>query len=473
MSESSRKRPRSPTGGEAAAKPARRARKSRFAPATTAPAPTRTPRSKAEIAAAAAAAVAKSLATAKAQAAAAAAAQTAAARSVSAKNAASIAQAAADALAKAQRNQKIQAALASIQNAKLLAGSTGVAPTGKLVLDNLGRQVDQSGRVLGFQAVATLAANRSNAKSRRRSAILNPYMSGMGAGASATGANAAPPGISDGSGADNGDKDDAAPADANAPFDPRMAGGNRPGGRRRAGLKFAEQGKFIKQAASQRAREAREAAIELAHGPGSRHAPRVHAELDGAAAATGNANLVAVGRRRDALPSKPSTRTPAVEWWDIEFLPAEVRKERKEAVKAKAKPPAISYDQCAPEHCVTLSSGLIELPVPVAPINQDNGPTAVPLMLTKKERKRLRRQTRAERLKEQQDKVALRLIPPPAPKVKLKNMMLVRGNDAVMDPTQVEAQVRAEMEKRQRNHEMRNLARSVVCSAPVPARNCV
>jgi hypothetical protein len=103
----------------------------------------------------------------------------------------------------------------------------------------------------------------------------------------------------------------------------------------------------------------------------------------------------------------------------------------------------------------------VEHPVPIQPTIDVNAPRAMPLMLTKKERKRIRRQRRAEREKEKQDKVRLGLLPPPAPKVKISNLMRVLGSEAVADPTKIENEVRKQMEERQRNHDMRNLARKL------------
>jgi U4/U6 small nuclear ribonucleoprotein PRP3 len=71
-------------------------------------------------------------------------------------------------------------------------------------------------------------------------------------------------------------------------------------------------------------------------------------------------------------------------------------------------------------------------------------------MLTKLERKKLRRQTRNEAQKETQEKIRLGLQPPPEPKVRMANLMRVLGNEAVQDPTKVEAHVRAQMAKRQK-----------------------
>jgi U4/U6 small nuclear ribonucleoprotein PRP3 len=118
-----------------------------------------------------------------------------------------------------------------------------------------------------------------------------------------------------------------------------------------------------------------------------------------------------------------------------------------------------TYSELAIGHSKTVA--YVEHPVPIQPAIDINAPRAMPLMLTKKERKRIRRQRRAEREKEKQDKVRLGLLPAPAPKVKISNLMRVLGERAVADPSMVEKEVREQMEARQRNHDMRNLARKL------------
>ena len=83
------------------------------------------------------------------------------------------------------------------------------------------------------------------------------------------------------------------------------------------------------------------------------------------------------------------------------------------------------------------------------------------MFLTKKERKKLRRQNRREAWKEKQDKIRLGLLPPDEAKVKMSNLMRVLGNEAVLDPTKVEASVREQMAKRLANHEKMNAERKL------------
>ncbi|KAF8933629.1 hypothetical protein BGZ52_007154 [Haplosporangium bisporale] len=67
-------------------------------------------------------------------------------------------------------------------------------------------------------------------------------------------------------------------------------------------------------------------------------------------------------------------------------------------------------------------------------------------------RKKLRRQRRRELLKEKQDKIRLGLLAPDAPKVKLANMMRVLGQEAVLNPTEIEMRVRQQMAERLQTH---------------------
>ncbi|NXN82143.1 PRPF3 protein, partial [Bombycilla garrulus] len=106
-------------------------------------------------------------------------------------------------------------------------------------------------------------------------------------------------------------------------------------------------------------------------------------------------------------------------------------------------------------------TNLVEHPVLLnSPVDSDT-PVTLGVYLTKKEQKKLRRQTRREAQKELQEKVRLGLMPPPEPKVRISNLMRVLGTEAVQDPTKVEAHVRAQMAKRQKAHEEANTARKL------------
>uniref|UniRef100_A0A673VQ41 U4/U6 small nuclear ribonucleoprotein Prp3 n=1 Tax=Salmo trutta TaxID=8032 RepID=A0A673VQ41_SALTR len=107
-------------------------------------------------------------------------------------------------------------------------------------------------------------------------------------------------------------------------------------------------------------------------------------------------------------------------------------------------------------------TNLVEHPAQISPpVDTDKPGVTLGVYLTKKEQKKLRRQTRREGQKELQEKVRLGLMPPPEPKVRISNLMRVLGTEAVQDPTKVEAHVRAQMAKRQKAHEEANAARKL------------
>uniref|UniRef100_T1IKN5 Uncharacterized protein n=1 Tax=Strigamia maritima TaxID=126957 RepID=T1IKN5_STRMM len=106
-------------------------------------------------------------------------------------------------------------------------------------------------------------------------------------------------------------------------------------------------------------------------------------------------------------------------------------------------------------------TNLIEHPREMRPPSEPTKPIRQPVFLTSKEKKKMRRMNRRETLKEKQEKIRLGLEPPPAPKLKIANMMRVLGQDAVMDPTKIEARVRAQIAKRKEVHEATNASRKL------------
>ncbi|KAL4487124.1 hypothetical protein ABPG72_001576 [Tetrahymena utriculariae] len=108
-------------------------------------------------------------------------------------------------------------------------------------------------------------------------------------------------------------------------------------------------------------------------------------------------------------------------------------------------------------------TNLIEHPKPFKNdgLPNSNQLVVIPNYLTKKEQKKLSRRHRLEKEKEKQDKIKLGLITPPPPKVRLKNMMRVLGNEAVADPTKMEALVRQGVAERLQEHLRRNQERQL------------
>ena len=113
----------------------------------------------------------------------------------------------------------------------------------------------------------------------------------------------------------------------------------------------------------------------------------------------------------------------------------------------------------------TIITIYIQHPVAIEPPQEKIAPQPKPMFLTPKEQAKLRRQTRKENLKEQQMKVRLGLEPPPPPKVKIANLMRVFGEEAVKDPTAVEARVNRDIADRLAKHVKTNQDRALTKEA--------
>ncbi|KAK6515690.1 hypothetical protein TWF281_004283 [Arthrobotrys megalospora] len=103
----------------------------------------------------------------------------------------------------------------------------------------------------------------------------------------------------------------------------------------------------------------------------------------------------------------------------------------------------------------------VQHPILLDPPMEKHIPPAKALPLTKKEQKKTRLQARMAKLKESQAKVRLGLEPPEPPKVTLKNMMRVMGDEAVKDPTAVEAKVNKQIAERLEKHLTANAERKL------------
>lgn len=143
------------------------------------------------------------------------------------------------------------------------------------------------------------------------------------------------------------------------------------------------------------------------------------------------------------LPSNDEVVVPVSEWWDLPF---------------------VMMNKGVNDEEIELREGrvthYIHHPTPIESVKQrgKSGPV-LKLMLTKKEMKKLRRQRRMEVQKEQQEMIAAGLLAPLAPKVKISNMMRVLSTESSVDPTKMEAEVRAQVEARRLKHQGDNEAR--------------
>ncbi|EFX00885.1 U4/U6 small nuclear ribonucleoprotein [Grosmannia clavigera kw1407] len=126
-----------------------------------------------------------------------------------------------------------------------------------------------------------------------------------------------------------------------------------------------------------------------------------------------------------------------------------------------------TYDDIGTESCLvvegedTVVTDLIQHPIPIEPPQEKLVPAPKPMFLTKREQKKERRQRRMAELKEKQAKIRLGLMPAPPPKVKRSNLMRVLGEEAVQDPTAVEARVNREIAERFQTHMSTNEERKL------------
>ncbi|TYZ63283.1 hypothetical protein PybrP1_009072 [[Pythium] brassicae (nom. inval.)] len=361
--------------------------------------------------------------------------------------------------------QSVQQQMGHIQ-ALLRKPSGGAAPStfmpAPLLLDEHGRQVDESGRVIEDKLpapVATIKANQARSSSTggggdapsataKQPQHQNPYLSHRSV-----------------------DKEDAVDA-----VDPRLSVRKRETYDLYSSLTescFVTQGTYVKQGEQVRAREAKKMLAGFTSGRNPRGyqkesiVPIAEDDADGDSTAAADNPKPAPTELFDvAVPPPPEAPVPDIEWWDIEYLPKDKRAvvDKFGFLKAKSRKEhptvAVAYIDMKIKFCGTLH--VIEHPARVSSlVKKDEEPVVLPLMLTAAERKKIRRQNRADREKEKQDKIALGLLPPPEPKVKLSNMMRVLADQAVADPSAIERKVREQVAQREKNHEMRNLARKL------------
>ncbi|XP_038624858.1 U4/U6 small nuclear ribonucleoprotein Prp3 isoform X2 [Tachyglossus aculeatus] len=214
--------------------------------------------------------------------------------------------------------------------------------------------------------------------------------------------------------------------EANTFFDPRVS--SAPSQRPKRTFKFHDKGKFEKIAQRLRTK----AQLE-----------KLQAEISQAARKTGihtSTKLALIAPKKELREGD----IPEIEWWDSYIIPN-----------------GFDLNEAPKKEEYFGITNLVEHPAQLSPPVDSDTPVTLGVYLTKREQKKLRRQTRREAQKELQEKVRLGLMPPPEPKVRISNLMRVLGTEAVQDPTKVEAHVRAQMAKRQKAHEEANAARKL------------
>lgn len=181
--------------------------------------------------------------------------------------------------------------------------------------------------------------------------------------------------------------------------------------------------------------------------------------------------------------ANPDTKMPLVmEWWDLNLLPADLKKEvvevESKALVQHSKASLKSVDgesskedelekvhhqmddlraRCRTSASLSNSktSSLVQHIVPIKPPGVSNQKKPV-LHLTRKEEKRRRKLRRREQQQKLQDLQAAGLIPAPEPRLTLSNFIQVLGDQAYLDPSQMEAKVQAQVQARQKAHLERN-----------------
>ncbi|KAI5644146.1 pre-mRNA processing factor 3 (PRP3) domain-containing protein [Phthorimaea operculella] len=329
-----------------------------------------------------------------------------------------------------EKQRKIAELQARIQK-KLAGGAlanvgSGPAP---LILDREGRTIDTTGKRVQLTHVAPTL--KANIRAKRREEF-RQQMSGASA--------------------------PEAPIDA-AWVDPRVAVPARPAPRRSRPLRFHEPGKFTQLAERLRMK----AQLE-----------KLQNEISQIARKTGISSATKLALLTSDTPD--SDRVPDIEWWDSVILmtPEEREVKRKRDQKnqtgesSDSRTDSARVDACnvgeddivdnLNEDAIT---NLVEHPQQLRPPTEPLKPTYMPVFLTKKERKKLRRQSRREAWKEEQEKVRLGLEAPPEPKLRISNLMRALGTEATQDPTAIEAKVRAQIAKRQKAHLDANRARAL------------
>ena len=178
---------------------------------------------------------------------------------------------------------------------------------------------------------------------------------------------------------------------------------------------------------------------------------KLHGEISEAAKRTGIQAAVKLALVQPKVEHKEGV-LPQVEWWDGVLLPNNTYEDCRRQGNLNKQGKVEKYNTI---------SHLVEHPTQVKSPDDDTEIKPLKLHLTKKEQKKFRRQRRREEEKEKTEKIRLGLLPPPEPKVKISNLMRVLGNDAIQDPTKVEAHVKAQMAKRQKAHELANASRKL------------
>jgi U4/U6 small nuclear ribonucleoprotein PRP3 len=300
--------------------------------------------------------------------------------------------------------------------------------------------------------------------------------------------------------------DIAAMNDDDQNVDDRLVRTSKPRPRHKT-MSFVEPGSY--QELAERKRDMAKAAAASGFVSGRKTGHTIHSHTMGtddmtayqATTSTDDVDDGALAPRADAHPD--TTMPLALEWWDVELLPLKLKKQvaaaeskklskqtqaalhnlggsstaatttvdndtgdendKKEATALESKENEQQQLQakCLEQASLSYSktAALVQHIVPVKPPNANTAPAKQAILhLTKKELKRQRKLRRGEKQRELQDLQAAGLIPAPEPRLTLSNFIRVLGDQAFLDPSQMEQKVAEQMQARQRAHLETNLS---------------
>eukprot|EP01031_Cornospumella_fuschlensis_P029232 gene29232-35287_t len=324
-----------------------------------------------------------------------------------------------------------------------------------LRLDDQGREIDEHGNVVKHDPlqIKTIAANL-NVNNTEKKKKENPYLAHR----------SLPAPTAEGVGGVIGVTNEGAASNVEEIIeDDRIITKNRDKKVRKA-LHFVEPGKYVEQAQKELTKE--EMRVRGGYASGRRNLKGTQSKTEGENEATEEGMSVDESDSDsddDSLSVPPlwDMAPPVMEWWDEHFLPKARREERK--VSKAAQQNVVDYSLLQIAYSKTYT--YIQHPPPFRSLADSahlkTATITMPVYLTKKERKKMRKAARMAREQEKRDKQLLGLIPAPEPKFKLSNFMKILKDTAVSDPSKVEQKVIEQMQKRILNHEMRNLSQKL------------
>ena len=208
--------------------------------------------------------------------------------------------------------------------------------------------------------------------------------------------------------------------------------------RKRRGLNFHQPGTFIAQGDQLR----KKAKLEALQKRIAASAAKTGI-ADAAKLATLTTNKI-IEKKTDKLGLELKEEpVPEVEWWDKLIL----GKQPLDHVITK-----LSQKSAKPEDLFQGITNLVEHPPIKKPPGPDMSSVQIPIFLTDKEKKKLRRQNRKNQELEKQEKIKLGLLPKPEPKLKRSSIMYTMGDEAINNPSYAEQLVREQEEKRLKAH---------------------